>query len=437
MTYKIISEKHLKYVYKVFSDGTVLNETTNRYIKPSKDKRRPNECPIIYLCKKDNTREFHYHDILMARLFFQHYDGTQAVHHIDGDITNCSLDNLYVDDGVSVLRNIYHETVEWKPVNIEGVRFIYSYYVSEDGRLYNSTTDSFIVPFADGRESNKGYLRYTLYLDKRNTVHVSVSRLVALHYLEKPVGKDIVIFKDGDSTNVTKSNLVWGDRWDIIAYKYNLNRTHEILHDDVLGDEIWKPLVYDMEFGDEYLASNFGRIYNKTKGFYSRIHRVAQPNRMGQYHLSVCVLNKDGNYVNMSLHRAIAFTFCKNDDPINNIYVNHINGNPECNLAVNLEWVTPMENLHHAIYTNLSHSGIFIGNVTDENWRINTIMAWLHNEFNDINKEYKFYVTYINAYPDGGYLMDKKTYIAEFKDRSRNNPDFKLLDEFYKRYQRS
>jgi len=64
-------------------------------------------------------------------------------------------------------------------------------------------------------------------------------------------------------------------------------------------------------------------------------------------YISVC-LCKDGKPKFFRLHRLLAQTFLAN--PLNKLYVNHIDGNRQNNKLKNLEWVTGSENMLHAIY---------------------------------------------------------------------------------------
>lgn len=55
----------------------------------------------------------------------------------------------------------------------------------------------------------------------------------------------------------------------------------------------------------------------------------------------------------LNLHRLVALTWVKNDDPIKNIVINHIDGNPLNNYYKNLEWTTYSGNNYHAVNTGL------------------------------------------------------------------------------------
>lgn len=88
-----------------------------------------------------------------------------------------------------------------------------------------------------------------------------------------------------------------------------------------------------------YKISDKGRIIGK-KGKLLKFHT----NWCG--YLMTNVIFEDGFHAR-SVHRAVAYAFIPNDDPINKIEVNHIDGNKENNKVDNLEWVTKKENQEH------------------------------------------------------------------------------------------
>jgi hypothetical protein len=92
----------------------------------------------------------------------------------------------------------------------------------------------------------------------------------------------------------------------------------------------------------DYKIDSFGNVfsykYNKVK------QMIPQKATAGYHYVTLC---KNGTRRNRFIHRLVAQEYIPN--PLNKEEVNHINGNKLDNRIENLEWVTPSENIKHAI----------------------------------------------------------------------------------------
>ena len=104
--------------------------------------------------------------------------------------------------------------------------------------------------------------------------------------------------------------------------------------------ETWKPV----KGYENYFVSDLGRVKTK-QGRYKKIN-------YGICKYGYLDLWKDNKSKRFRVHRLVAEQFVPN--PYNKEQVNHIDGNKKNNQANNLEWVTPKENIQHAINNNLS-----------------------------------------------------------------------------------
>lgn len=95
-------------------------------------------------------------------------------------------------------------------VKIE-TRTFYDYDIYEDGRIYSHHSNKFLKP-----DIVRGYLQYTLYIDKK-AQRYKCHRLVAMLFLNLPQNyKDLVVnHKDGNKLNNHFTNLEW------CTYDYN------------------------------------------------------------------------------------------------------------------------------------------------------------------------------------------------------------------------
>ena len=104
--------------------------------------------------------------------------------------------------------------------------------------------------------------------------------------------------------------------------------------------EQWE-FVQDFE---NYLVSTLGNV----KTVNGKPKKIVYDNK-GYGRVELWKNNKGRKF---RVHRLVAEAFIPN--PLGKEQVNHIDGNKKNNCVSNLEWVTPKENIRHAIENNLS-----------------------------------------------------------------------------------
>lgn len=111
-------------------------------------------------------------------------------------------------------------------------------------------------------------------------------------------------------------------------------------------NEIWRPAA---GYEGRYEVSNYGRVRSLTHW-----HGAKEPHIISQ-HIGCgypCVyLLKNREIKEVKVHRLVALAFIPN--PKNLPHVNHIDGDKRNSVRWNLEWVTPKENVAHAMRTGL------------------------------------------------------------------------------------
>lgn len=122
--------------------------------------------------------------------------------------------------------------------------------------------------------------------------------------------------------------------------------------------EIWKDII---GYEGLYQASNLGNFKSVKRkiGFNhsSNNERYFRLKKESNITISNCKgyntinLHKNNKSITKRCCRIIAKLFVLN--PLNKPHVNHINGIKTDDRAINLEWVTPSENMIHAVKNNL------------------------------------------------------------------------------------
>lgn len=103
--------------------------------------------------------------------------------------------------------------------------------------------------------------------------------------------------------------------------------------------EEWKQIIENNK-PVNYDVSNMGQVRNRKTG-----HYLAQMDDNGGY-LELKIHGKT-----RKVHRLVMETFCPTDN--DQLQVNHIDGDKTNNKLSNLEWVTPRQNMRHAVRTGL------------------------------------------------------------------------------------
>lgn len=99
----------------------------------------------------------------------------------------------------------------------------HGYLVHEDGKVFSTKTNKFLKG-----DNVRGYIQYTLHIDGK-AIRIKAHRLVAMLFLNKVEGKDIVNHIDGNKLNNHYSNLEWCDHYhnNKHARENNLNNISE------------------------------------------------------------------------------------------------------------------------------------------------------------------------------------------------------------------
>lgn len=172
-----------------------------------------------------------------------------------------------------------------------GNGFMYYYYLTEDGEVYNAKTDKYLAA-TDGR--------YHLRTTGHRTKNISMNTL---------------------------TNMVYG---------------YSVIIDNVerLEGEIFVPIPGT---DGDYAISNYGRAIS-YKGHKVRLLRPAKNISNGYYRINVMI---DGKYRSKLIHQLVAEAFCSlpAGQDKSTLQIHHKDFHKDNNYYLNLEYLTPAEHI--------------------------------------------------------------------------------------------
>ena len=194
--------------YEIRKNGKVRNRKTKKELKIQ---YRPNGTP--HCCIKNNEGKLKDMSIenLVINAFLPNPDSQkyERIVHLDGNIRNCSLENLVWEENNEAIERYQLEHGMIKPKEYYTfyplMEFPDSVYeINKVGQIRHKETKKLLK----GQLRDSGYLIYTLYINKKiyyRFAHV----MVAKQFISNSENKAIVNHIDEDKTNPCVDNLEW------------------------------------------------------------------------------------------------------------------------------------------------------------------------------------------------------------------------------------
>ena len=207
---KTIIINNIETYYLISEDGRVYNLKTKRYLKGHLE----NTGYISVNLNIDNKKKNYALHRLVAQTFLENPDNLPIVNHKDGNKLNNNVDNLEwvtqsqnrvhaIETKISQLAKGKREKIEvinkkdWKRYGNT------SYYVSKDGRVWNSKTKILLKQ----TPNSSGYIRYTLRINNSNISKQAHIMVIETWSDIKILSGQVINHIDGNKTNNDISNL--------------------------------------------------------------------------------------------------------------------------------------------------------------------------------------------------------------------------------------
>lgn len=256
-------------------------------------------------------------------------------------------DSLVKDDSINddVMKDDYIVEYTGKKENWKNIKgYDGRYQISDCGNVMDLKKNQILKQC----KRAGGDLRVNLYKNGKER-KFAVHHLVASHFINNPNKRNIVLHTDRNKMNNNVINLEWSlhskfngknnknNNNIAIEDQYKLKERYTIKKKDI--PTVFIEQIKDMiGYKDLYKISNAGDIFSKTGKKRKQII-------VGGYY-TIGLIDMNHNRKTIQVHLLVAQHFIKNDDPENNIKIDHIDNNKLNNRVDNLRWFTQSDNIH-------------------------------------------------------------------------------------------
>jgi hypothetical protein len=345
--------------YEVSSHGNFRNSKTKKQKTFNIEELKSTQTRIRVVIKNDLKKGvgFYLHR-LIAITFIPNPNNLEEVNHIDGNPYNNCVENLEWMTHKDNMRHFHENRTKYENKNVKQV-VLCCYKTNEIVNSYKCIEECIV---SLGLEISYS----TLYsaLSTKKYVASYKNKYIGCFDIDQDAAKAYddhlrklgILSLHANFPKIDESQAIVGKR----KYKktekgvYKLSDTDQYLR---FAEEIKEPekeLVADTEWRQIAEAPNYS-VSNTGLVKLTRLNRLLSGyNRNGYLQVSI---RKDDATIARLVHRIVATEFIPNDDPINRIYVDHIDTDPRNNNVSNLRWVTPKENMNNEITKiNISNS---------------------------------------------------------------------------------
>lgn len=294
---------------------------------------------LEWITREENMRHFHENrekyenkNVRQVLLCCSKTGATiQSYKCIDDCVVSMGLGITYATLYAALNTNLYEKPAAKPAKNSENKTYGTNKYV---GVSYNKTNRKFVALY-----KNKYIGCFDVELDaaKAYDEHLRQLGILPRHVNFPGLGESqAIVGKRKYDNGVSKEKT---GVYELTGRNQHLRFAEEIAkpEEDETNDVEWRQIAE----APNYSVSNTGLVKH------TRLDRLLTGyNRNGYLQVTI---KKDGVGIARLVHRLVASAFIANDDPVNRIYVDHIDTDPRNNLVSNLRWVTPKENMNNEL----------------------------------------------------------------------------------------